>query len=85
LTGGAKSVSGSGQREVGKWVEVQRQEIPQWSAPKKRRGISNVFRNPLRPIPNLTTCPSRPGARDPMSVAISFDLLRKRRVMMLAM
>ncbi|SAM06726.1 hypothetical protein [Absidia glauca] len=41
----------------------------------------HVFRNTLRPIPTLTTCPSSPAAREPISVAISFDLLRKGKVM----
>jgi hypothetical protein len=38
-----------------------------------------VFRIPLRPIPNLTPCPV---ARKPISVVILVDRLRKRRVMM---
>jgi hypothetical protein len=38
--------------------------------------------NLLRPIPNLTTCPSSPAARELISVVLLFDLLRKRRVMM---
>jgi hypothetical protein len=33
-------------------------------------------------IPNLSTCPSNPGAREPIFVAILLNLLRKRRVMM---
>jgi hypothetical protein len=37
------------------------------------------FRNPLRPVPNLTTCPSSPAARKSTSVAILLNLLRKRR------
>jgi hypothetical protein len=48
---------------------------------KKKRGEGVVFHNSLRPIPNLTTCSSSPAARELISVAISFDLLRKRRVM----
>jgi hypothetical protein len=43
--------------------------------------ISPLFRNLLRPIPNLT-CLSSPAAREPISVAIVLNLLRKRRVMM---
>jgi hypothetical protein len=31
---------------------------------------------------NWYTCPSSRAAREPISVAMSFDLLRKRRVMM---
>jgi hypothetical protein len=30
----------------------------------------------------LTTCPSSPGSRKPISIVTSFDPLRKRRVMM---
>jgi hypothetical protein len=52
------------------------------SAQKKKFAIPLVFRNPLRPIPELTICPSSPAAREPLSFAISVDLLRKRRVMM---
>jgi hypothetical protein len=52
---------------------------------KKVRRVPNDFGNPLHPIANLTTCPSSPAAREPISVVISYDLLRKRRVMMLAM
>jgi hypothetical protein len=33
-------------------------------------------------IPNLTTCQFSSGAREPISVANSFDLLRKRRIML---
>ncbi|SAM08444.1 hypothetical protein [Absidia glauca] len=44
--------------------------------------VGVVFRNPLSPKPNLTTRPSSPGAREPLSVAASFDLPRKRRVLM---
>jgi hypothetical protein len=34
----------------------------------------------LHPTPNLATCPSSPAAKEPIYVAISFDLLKKRRV-----
>jgi hypothetical protein len=40
------------------------------------------FVMPLVPIPNLTTCPSSPAIRESIFVAISFDLLRKRRAKM---
>jgi hypothetical protein len=33
----------------------------------------------LLQIPNLTTCPSSPAAREFISAAIPFDLLRKRK------
>jgi hypothetical protein len=33
-------------------------------------------------MPDLITCPSSPGAREPISVATPFDLPRKKRVMM---
>jgi hypothetical protein len=36
------------------------------------------FCNPLRPIPNLTTCSSSPAVREPISVVIPSDLLRKK-------
>jgi hypothetical protein len=45
------------------------------------RVFLHVFRDPLRLIPILTTCTIIPAAREPISVAISFDLPRKRRVM----
>jgi hypothetical protein len=35
----------------------------------------------LRPNANLSKCPSSPGAREPISAAIPFDLLRKQEVM----
>jgi hypothetical protein len=38
--------------------------------------------DPLRPILNLTICPSSTGAREPISVVIPFDLLRKKEAMM---
>jgi hypothetical protein len=41
-----------------------------------------VFPNTLRPIPSLSPCPSSPANREPIFVAIPFDLLRKRRAMM---
>jgi hypothetical protein len=50
------------------------------SAQKKDGEI--VFPYPLRPISNLSTCPSSPGAREPVSVGILSNLLRKRRVIM---
>jgi hypothetical protein len=47
------------------------------SAPKKKwEGVSSV------PIPNLSTCPSSPAAREPIFVAILFDLLRKKGALM---
>jgi hypothetical protein len=46
-------------------------------APKKVR-VSQVFRNPSSPIPNLSTRSSNPDAREPISVAILFDLLGKK-------
>jgi hypothetical protein len=48
----------------------------------KKCEASFVFRNSLRPIPNLITSPISPAAREPISVAIPFDLVRKRRVTM---
>jgi hypothetical protein len=49
---------------------------------KKIESVLHVFRNPLHPIPNITTCPSSPGAREPISVVIRFDCLRKKEAMM---
>jgi hypothetical protein len=36
----------------------------------------------LHPVPNLSACPSSPGAREPISVVVPFDLLGKREAMM---
>jgi hypothetical protein len=36
----------------------------------------------MSPIPNPSPCPSSPGAREPISVVIPFDLLRKNRALM---
>jgi hypothetical protein len=41
-----------------------------------------VFHNSLRPIPNLTTCPSSPAAREPISVVIFSDHPSKKGAMM---
>jgi hypothetical protein len=46
---------------------------------KEMRGFPHVFRKPLRPIPNLTTCPSSPAAEEPISVAILSNLPRKKK------
>jgi hypothetical protein len=46
------------------------------------KGFPHVCRNPLRPIPNLTPCPSSTAARESISVAILLDLSRKKKVMM---
>jgi hypothetical protein len=54
----------------------------EWSAPKKLVVFPHVLRNPLRPDPYLTKCPSSSGAREPVSVAISIDLSRIRKVKM---
>jgi hypothetical protein len=43
--------------------------------------MGGVLRDPLRPFPNITTCPSSPGARKPISVTIPVDLLGKKRTM----
>jgi hypothetical protein len=51
------------------------------NAKKKRKGFP-FFRNPVVPIPNPSICPSSPAARKPTSVAIPFDLLRKKEAMM---
>jgi hypothetical protein len=40
-----------------------------------------VFRNPLGPIPNLTTSQSSLSARKPISIVIPFDHLRKKGAM----
>ncbi|SAM02629.1 hypothetical protein [Absidia glauca] len=36
----------------------------------------------MRSIPNPTTCPSNPAARQTISVVIPIDMLSKRRAMM---
>jgi hypothetical protein len=51
----------------------------QWLENLQRKG--SAFCNHLSPIPNLTTCPSSPAAREPISVAIAFDHLRKKGAM----
>jgi hypothetical protein len=45
---------------------------------KKLRRFPHVFRNSLRPVPNLNTCPSSPSAIEPISVSIPFDHVRKK-------
>jgi hypothetical protein len=40
------------------------------------------FRDPLRPIPNITTGPFSRGTRESTSVATPFDHLRKKGAMM---
>jgi hypothetical protein len=49
---------------------------------KKLQEFPKAFRDRLRPILNLTICPSSPAAREPISVAISVDQLRKKEAMM---
>jgi hypothetical protein len=49
------------------------------SAPKKK--YCHVFRNPLRPIPNLTPSTSSPADRESISVANLLNPLRNKRVM----
>ncbi|SAM04795.1 hypothetical protein [Absidia glauca] len=44
--------------------------------------VPHAFRNPLRSIPNLTTCTSSPAAREPIPVVIPFDHLRNKGAMM---
>jgi hypothetical protein len=52
--------------------------IEKWVHLKKKVSIPQVvFRNPLRPIPNLSNCPSCPGARESISVAIPINPLEK--------
>jgi hypothetical protein len=52
-------------------------------APNKDcKGITHVFHNRLRPISNLSSCASSPCVREPISIAIPFGLLRKKRAMM---
>jgi hypothetical protein len=45
-------------------------------------GMGEHLKIITRVSPCLPTCPSIPAAREPISVAISADLLRKRRVTM---
>jgi hypothetical protein len=52
------------------------------SAPKKKLEAFPIFRIPLRPILNLTTCPFSSAARKPIFVAIPSDLPRKKGAMM---
>jgi hypothetical protein len=46
---------------------------------KKLRGLPPVFRKPLRPVPNLTICPSSSIASEPEFVAILLNLLKKKK------
>jgi hypothetical protein len=46
------------------------------------RGFLHVFRNLLRPVPNLITCSPSPNAREPISVVITFYQLRKKGAVM---
>jgi hypothetical protein len=95
LASGAKSINGTVQRKIGKRVvrfssvmatqsTLDTIYYVKVSAPKTNlcEGSPHAFRNPLRPIPNLTTCPSSPGAREPISVAIPFAHLRKNGAIM---
>jgi hypothetical protein len=52
------------------------------SAPKNNCEFPHVSRHPLRPIHDLTTSPSSPHARKPISVAIPLGLSRKKGAMM---
>jgi hypothetical protein len=76
-----KSASCSKQRGIGKRVVVLSSDmateptLEKWVHLKKLR-FPHVFRIPLHPIPNPSPCP---GTREPISVAIPFDLLRKKR------
>jgi hypothetical protein len=45
-------------------------------------GMGVHLKKNLRPIPDLTACPSIPAVREPIFVAILLNLLRKRRVTM---
>jgi hypothetical protein len=54
-------------------------------APKKKKKgvrISPVFRNSQLLIPNLTTYPSSPAVREPVSVVITVDHLTKKGAVM---
>jgi hypothetical protein len=67
MVSGAKRVSGSGQK--GKRVVMFSSAMATESTMEKK----------VHPIPNLTTCPSCPGGREPIFVAIPVDLLRKKK------
>jgi hypothetical protein len=49
---------------------------------RELREFPHVFRNSLRPIPNISRCPSSPAARKPIFVVIPFDHLRKKGALM---
>jgi hypothetical protein len=51
--------------------------MEKWRAAKS--SSVSFFRNPLILIPILSQCPSSLGVRESISVAIPFDLLRKKR------
>jgi hypothetical protein len=51
----------------------------------KKKRMATVFpgvSSSLAPLSNIITCPSSPDAREPISVAIPFDLLRKKEALM---
>jgi hypothetical protein len=52
------------------------------SAHNKSCGGNHVFRNSSVPIHNPSPCRFSPAAREPISVAMSFYLLRKRGAIM---
>jgi hypothetical protein len=61
-------------------TQIRGSTMEKVSAPKKDCVGFPKFHNPMVPIPSLCPCPSRPGARKPISVAIPSDRLRKRKV-----
>jgi hypothetical protein len=63
-------------------LKVKWLQILQCNGRTPKKKLQWYFRHPMRPIPNLTTCPTSPAAREPISVAIPFDLLRKRGAVM---
>jgi hypothetical protein len=49
---------------------------------KKIARVPDVFRDSLRPIPNLAMCPSSHGVSEPTSAAIPIDHLIKQSALM---
>jgi hypothetical protein len=85
LSGGANSVNGIRQRRKGKRIVTFSSARGTWSTMakwvrlKQLLGFPHVFHNTLRPNHNPSPCPSSPAARDPVSVTIPLDHLRKKK------
>jgi hypothetical protein len=71
-----------GKEVVHFYKQLDQEILHHWNDIAPKKNYEDCFRNPLCPIPNLITLTPSPAAREPIAVAIPFDLLRKRRVLM---